>query len=151
MTSSAPGFRKDPYAAFRFHVEIDGILAGGFSQVSGIELELQVESYEEGGVNHFTHHLVKSMRFPNLVLTRGLLPKHGIWWDWMEQVRQGRIERRSGRLIVFDAQHEGEHDYFSFTGACPVRLRMSDLDASSNTVATEALELAHHGILRSRP
>lgn len=41
--------RKDPYRGFRFRVEIEGIIAGGFSEVSGLQVETQVEEHREGG------------------------------------------------------------------------------------------------------
>ncbi len=35
--------RKDPYLSFRFLVEIDGLVVGGFPEVSGIQAETEVE------------------------------------------------------------------------------------------------------------
>ena len=47
------GKRKDPYSGFRFQVEIDGIIAGGFTDVSGLSVQTEVDSIREGGVNDF--------------------------------------------------------------------------------------------------
>lgn len=38
-----PGYRKDPYLTFNFVVEIDGIAVAGFTDVSGLSIETQVE------------------------------------------------------------------------------------------------------------
>ena len=53
-----PGVRPlQPYLTFNFAVEIEGLLVGGFTEVSGLESEIEVEEYREGGVNGFVHKL----------------------------------------------------------------------------------------------
>src|ERR1044071_7150061 len=64
--------RSDPYSGFRFTVEIDGLLQGGFSKVRGLSRETRVESFREGGVNDFERKLVTLTTYPTLVLERGL-------------------------------------------------------------------------------
>jgi len=145
--SGTLGQRQDPISAFRFHLEVDGILLGGFSEVSGVELEVELEPYEEGGVNHFIHQLPKATRHSNLVLTRGVLLDRTVFWDWFRLVQHGSIERRNGRIVLIDGQGV-ESGYFRFVEAYPVRLRMSELNAASDGVLTETLELAHNGLDR---
>ena len=53
--------RRDPYAGFRFVVEIDGLLQGGFAKVRGLNRETKVESFREGGVNDFERKLVDTL------------------------------------------------------------------------------------------
>ena len=50
----AVGFRTDPYTAFNFHVEIDGIIVGGFTEVSGLSMTTRVEPLQAGGNNNGT-------------------------------------------------------------------------------------------------
>jgi hypothetical protein len=38
-----PGARRDPYTAFNFMVEIEGLVAGGFSEVGGLQVDTTVE------------------------------------------------------------------------------------------------------------
>lgn len=147
MTGGIPA-RRDPMLGFRFQVEVDGLLVGGFSEVRGVELNIEVDDYHEGGVNHFVHRLPKAARMSNLVLTRGVIVTDSILWDWFEHIRQGKIERRSGRVVLLDATFE-EEDHFRFLDAFPVRIQVADLNATSDAVLTEALELAHNGIVRS--
>jgi len=51
MTTNPPGLRKDPYAGFNFLVEIDGLLVGGFTEVTGLQVETESHDYREGGLN----------------------------------------------------------------------------------------------------
>ena len=41
--------RVDPYANFRFLIEIDGIVQAGFSECSGFGSSVEVIEYREGG------------------------------------------------------------------------------------------------------
>ena len=68
-----PGVRPlEPFLAFNFAVEIEGLLVGGFSEVSGLESTIEVEEYREGGVNGFVHKLPGATTHANLVLRHGL-------------------------------------------------------------------------------
>ena len=51
--------RKNPYRKFRFLIELEGLIVGGFSEVSGLQAGTEVETIEEGGVNNYVHKLPK--------------------------------------------------------------------------------------------
>ena len=52
----AVGARLDPYGAYNFLVEIEGIIAGGFSELSGLDITTDVDIIHEGGVNERQFH-----------------------------------------------------------------------------------------------
>jgi len=140
----AVGKRKDPYLSFRFRVEIHGLIEGSFSEVSGLEVEMETEDYPEGGVNDYIHKLPRRTKYPNLVLKRGITDSD-VLWKWHQEVVSGKIERKSGRIILLDSEG-GEKWSCSFEGAYPVKWTGPDFKADSNTVAIETLELVHRGI-----
>ena len=51
------GTRNDPYMSFNFFVEIEGLIVGAFTEVSGLQVETQVHDYQEGGQNEYVHRL----------------------------------------------------------------------------------------------
>ncbi len=51
------GIRNDPYMPFNFLVEIEGLLVGGFTEVTGLTVETETEDFREGGVNEYVHKL----------------------------------------------------------------------------------------------
>jgi phage tail-like protein len=59
---------SNPYLTFKFQVEIHGLIVGGFSEISGLQAEVDVETIEEGGVNDYVHKLPKKTKYPNLIL-----------------------------------------------------------------------------------
>jgi len=140
----ALGLRTDPYGAFSFRVEVDGILEGGFSEVTGLQSELEVQDYREGGRNDFVHRIAGPVRYPsNLVLRRGLAS--GALWEWYAAAARGAIVRAAVAVIVCDASG-GPAWRWSFIDAYPVRWFGPELRATSAAVAVESVELVHCGL-----
>lgn len=141
----ALGARRDPYLAFNFLVEIDGLIVGGFSEVSGLIMETEVEDYREGGLNAYVRRFAGGMKYPaNLILKNGITESDQLW-QWHHQVRQGIIERRSGSIVLLSSAGE-ETRRWHFEGAFPARWVGPDLRANSVEVAVESLELVHQGL-----
>jgi phage tail-like protein len=139
------GVRNDPYAAFNFHVEIEGLIIGGFTEVSGLQVETAVEDYQEGGQNEYVHKLPGPARYPsNLVLKRGLTDIDS-FWRWHRKVIAGTITRRNGTVYLLDRQGFPAM-WWDFKQAYPVKWSGPDLRADSNAVAVETIELVHCGI-----
>ena len=79
------GVRSDPYQAFNFLVEIEGLLAGGFSECTGLQVETEIFDYREGGQNDYLHRFAGPTKYPSLIL------KHGITADrWLVELAPGR-------------------------------------------------------------
>jgi phage tail-like protein len=139
----AVGERHDPYGAFHFQLEIEGVIGAGFSEVSGLMAETEVEDYREGGVNEYLHRFAKMTRHPPLVLKRGITDSDALW-RWHQDVGAGRIQRRDGRILLFD--NAGEEKWrWTFEGAYPVKWTGPDFKADSSMVAFETVELVHRG------
>jgi phage tail-like protein len=138
------GKREDPYSAFRFLVEIEGIIAGGFTDVSGLSIQTEVDSIREGGVNDFEYKLPRGTKYTDITLKRGLTD----WelYNWYKDVINGIISRKSGAIYLLD--HEGNQvmDWYFFE-AYPVKWDVSSFNSTSNTVASETIVLTHHGVV----
>jgi phage tail-like protein len=139
------GIRNDPYLAVNFLIEIEGLVVGGFSEVTGLQIETVIETYREGGVNEYEHKLAGPTRYPsNLILKRGLTDIEALW-SWHQDVTQGKIARKNGTIYLLDRQRLPAM-WWDFTEAYPVKWTGPDLRADSNTVAVETVELVHRGI-----
>jgi phage tail-like protein len=140
------GIRIDPLLSHRFLVEIDGLLVAGFSEVTGLGLELETVDYREGGVNEFVHRLPGPARSPaNLTLRRGVTMIDFLW-RWQEDAARGRIRRRNGAIIL--RGQNLEFVAWSFLDGYPARWTGPDLRAGDSVVALESLEIAHRGLRR---
>ena len=139
------GIRNDPYMSFNFLVEIEGLLVGGFSEVTGLQVETIVETYREGGLNEYEHKLAGPTRYPsNLILKHGLTDIEALW-KWHQDVTQGKIERKNGTIYLLDRQRLPAM-WWDFKEAYPMKWSGPEFRAESGAVAVETVELVHHGI-----
>ncbi|WP_010183101.1 phage tail protein [Sphingomonas sp. PAMC 26605] len=137
--------RLDPYAAFRFRVEIDAIEQGGFQSVAGLARETKIEPYREGGVNQFEQQHASQTTYPALTLKRGLVDTR--LWDWHQDVIRGTIVRKTISIVLLDSAG-AETWRWVCDAAFPSKWTGADLDAQRGEVATEAVELVHHGLTK---
>ncbi len=145
----AAGDRKDPYLGFNFLVEIGGQVAGGFSEVTGLQVEVETEDYREGGRNEYVHRLAGPVKYSaNLVLKHGITASDDLW-RWHQDVRQGKIQRQNVSIILLDSTQE-EKRRWEFEAACPVKWVGPDLRAGQAEVAVESVELVHRGLTTKR-
>jgi phage tail-like protein len=136
--------RRDPLQAFNFHIEIEGLVTAGFSECSGLQAEIEAQSYSEGGVNGFEHQFWGRTKYPRLVLKRGLTQIDGLW-NWYWDVTQGKIQRKNGTIYLQDGQHNPILAWH-FMQAMPVKWSGPDMRADSATVAFETIEVVHQGL-----
>jgi phage tail-like protein len=144
----ATGDRKDPYLGFNFRVKVDGKdVVAGFSEVSGLQAEIEVQDYREGGVNEYIHKLAGPARYPsNLVLKRGISDVEGGLWSWYCDVMQGIIERKDVTVVLMNSAGE-EKVKWDFRKAYPVKWAGPGLRATASEIAIESVELAHMGLM----
>lgn len=145
----AVGDRIDPYLAFAFLVEVDGVASAGFHEVTGLHAELEVFDYREGGVNEYVHRLPGPARYPaNLTLRRGVTDATELW-DWWREASRGNVERRNVSVLLLTSDRQVARRW-AFVDAYPVRWVGPELRAGSPAVALEAFELAHRGLREER-
>lgn len=147
LGSNLPSVRLEPYMAYNFVVEMGAIIVGGFTSVMGLESEIQVEEYREGGENHYVHQFPDRVTYPRLVLSHGLTDIDVLWnWYWL--ATEGRIVRQSGTIMLLDNQRLPVM-WWNFRNAYPVKWVGPQFDASNTTqVGVEQLELVHEGLVK---
>ncbi|MFN8524437.1 MAG: phage tail protein [Chloroflexota bacterium] len=134
----------DPFGAFRYRVEIDGLVEAGFNDCSGVQAETDVEEVQEGGLNDYVHRLPKGTKHVNLSLKRGLTVSTTLW-SWHREVASGVIKRKNVHVVLLDLAGT-ERWRWTFKEAYPVKWTGPELRAESGALAFESVELAHNGI-----
>jgi phage tail-like protein len=137
-----PAKQITPVSIFVVKVpDIDTI--GMFTRCAGLELQVDVLEYAEGGNNEFIHQLPGQLRYPNLVLTRGLTNEDAIF-KWFSASRA--TAERKEVTITFQTHKQQPIRTFTFADAFPVRWSGPASEAGTATVALETLEIAHGGL-----
>ncbi|MGB9927647.1 MAG: phage tail protein [Methanosarcina sp.] len=139
---------SDPYSGCNFLVEIDGggLIVGGFSEVSGLSIETEIETVREGGANDIEYKFPKGTKFSNLTLKHGVTDSNTLW-KWYRDVTNGKIKRRNITIFLLDLLGE-RRLHWAFSDAYPIKWEGPSFNALSNTVAIETLVLVHHGFKR---
>ncbi len=135
--------RPDPVGELRFKVALPGVDLGRFRECTGLAAEIECKDYNEGGVNDRVHKLPTRIKYPNLVLKRGVTYEDALLkWLWKTQRETQRIA-----VTVSLIGPDGEDvRSWSFQDAFPIKWTGPNLNASSNQIATEALEIVHGGL-----
>jgi phage tail-like protein len=135
--------RPDPVGELRFKVELPGVDLGRFRECTGLAAEIEVKDYNEGGVNDRVHKLPTRMKYPNLVLKRGVTYEDALLkWLWKTQQEAQRI---AVTVSLMGADGNPVRSW-AFADAFPIKWTGPNMNAGSNQVATEALEIVHSGL-----
>ena len=138
------GARMDPALAHHFSVEIDGLIVGGFTEVSGLSADVQVFKIPEGGQADYTEQRINGVSYANLMLKRGLTTADMLWL-WHRDVIAGNITRRNGSIVLM-TKDLLEMWRWNFRDAYPISWTGPSFHADQAQVAFETIQLVHRGI-----
>ncbi len=143
--------RTDPYKNFNFLVTIDGIsgaeggVQGQFSEVSGLETEIEVIEYRNGGdATNTVRKLQGLQKFSNITLKRGFVADL-TFWNWIDSAMQGQVTRTTVSITLLDEARNPVLQW-NFVRAWPCKWKASPLNAQCREIVIETLEICHEGM-----
>ena len=135
-----------PMPVYHFQVEWGGTKLG-FSEVSGLNIELQVIEYRDGASpNYSTIKMPGLFKYDNIILKRGIIPKDNEFYEWLNTAKLNQVDRRNITISLLNENHEPVMSW-KVKNAFPVKIEGPVLKATGNEVAIETLEVAHEGII----
>lgn len=139
------GNRTDPYRGFNFRIEIGGIQRGGFREASGLDSSQDPIEYREGNEKFLTARKLPGLnKYSNISLKWGITDDASLW-DWRKKSIDGKVERKSGSIILINDAGE-EKLRWNFRDGWPTKWTGPTFNATGNEVAIETLEIAHEGV-----
>ena len=138
------GSRIDPYGAYNFLVEIDGITRAGFQEVAGLDSTQEAGDYREGTDPLTARKLPGLNTYSAISLKRGFTDDDELWL-WRKRAMDGKVERRNLSIVLLDDARE-EKLRWNVREAWPSKWEGPSLNAGGSDVAIESLELAHEGV-----
>jgi len=141
--------RENPYGAYNFIVETSGIddaPHAGFSEASGLDLEITPIEYRAGSDKTLVTRKIPGLtKFSNVILKRGITGSLALY-DWIKQVHLGSGSIRHDVIIHLLDEERNPVMSWKLKNAWPVKLSGPVLNATGNEVAIETLELTHEGL-----
>lgn len=135
-----------PHGKFRYKVEIDGLDAGGFSEVTGFDASIDVMEYREGDMVQTPMKIPGLKKYGNITLKQGLADSM-VLYDWIIAGVNGAVERKTITITLLD-EEEAPAASWQVINAWPTKYTAPDFNATSSEVAIETLEIAHEGMTR---
>lgn len=146
-----------PPTGYHFIVRFEGLLLKypgipdlGFQEVGGLNAEIGVEEYREGGENRFAHRMPDPVTYPNLTMKRGMLIGSQLVQWFRESVEAFRFEANDITVVLLNAEHIPLQAW-NFINAWPVKWSVEGLNAQENTIMIENIEFAYQYYRRIDP
>ena len=135
MPNSRP---HDHIGNFNFHLELEGLTAGTFRNVEGLDSETEVIEYQDGD-DLVLRKRPGRTKYSNIVLKRGYVASDELW-TWRKKVMDGTVERKSGSVILCNDSGDPIMRY-NFFEAWPVKWKGFTLDGKGTDSVVEEIEL----------
>ena len=143
---------KDPMAAARFSIVIDGHEIASIAELAGITTEVEPVDYLQSTDKEATFaKLPAKGKPPTVVLKRGMNSSMELW-AWHEAVRRGDMAaaRRNCSLVMYSAEGKPVARYY-LDHAWPSKLEIGAVKAGAGAVLTETLTLVCDQLQRVAP
>ncbi|MEG1458960.1 MAG: phage tail protein [Acetivibrio sp.] len=135
-----------PHGKFRYKVEIDGLDAGGFSEVTGFDASIDVIEYREGDMVQTPMKVPGLKKYGNITLKQGLVDST-VLYDWLIMGVEAAVERKTITITLIDSAGADAASW-QVINAWPMKYTAPDFNATSSEIAVESLEIAHEGMTR---
>jgi phage tail-like protein len=116
---------------------------GEFRECTGLSMEREILEYAAGGNNDFVYKLPGRIKYSNVVLKRGTTAQ-GQLLEWFREAQSGSM-LRTVTVTLVDTTGTPARTW-GFARAYPVKWVGPNLNAGSDSPATETLEIAHCGL-----
>ncbi len=127
-----------------FHFYIADAEAAVFTEVSGLEVEITVDTYEEGGVNDHVHKLPGRAKVSDITLRNGITMSNDLW-DWFTDVLSGDYSRKNVSIVIVNQRKEPVQTW-SFYKALPIKWTGPQLKADQSAALIQTLVFTHQGL-----
>jgi phage tail-like protein len=135
-----------PLPKFHFQVKWDPGTRIGFTEVTGLDKQVEAIEYREGSSKDYSKIKMPGLhKFSNITLKRGTVAKDTEFFDWINEINLNKVTRRDIVISLLDEKHEPIMTWKALS-AFPIKVQASDLKADGNEVAIETVEIAHEGL-----
>ena len=153
--------KSDPLIATNFFLEIDGAVVTSLSEVSGLDVEVEVADItQRTAKGQFVQH--KTLAKPKWVgeiSVKRLSPLDATsdeMWKWFNTIRDKGMsadnrggERKNGSIVVYDTTMT-EVARWNFYQAWPSKISSDSFTVGSNDPVSETITLVHEKLERKK-
>jgi len=140
------------FGSYNFLLEIQGVIndtktiVGGFKSVSGMDSETEIIEFKQGN-DTVVRKKPGRTTYQNVILERGYTATDDLW-TWRKNIEDGKIDRRSGSIIILDQDGQTEVARYNFYEGWPCKWYVPDMNSDTSGMAIEKIEIAVEKIER---
>lgn len=135
-----------PYVGFHFLVvfEIFPQVPNDtrFQEVTGLTVDVNLDTYNEGGENRFVHRLPGRTKYADLVLKRGMTLVSGVTAWLIDAIENFNYQPTNMIISLLNEDHLPVSSWY-IVNAIPIRYEISGLNAEQNQIVIESLTLRY--------
>ncbi len=141
---------EDPLLGFNFMLELEGAIAGYFTECSGIGSEHEITEHKV--VDKQGHEIIRKIpgrvKFQDVTLKRGITSDMEIW-DWRQKVVDGDMNgaRKNITISMLDRNYNPVA-LWNFFNAWPSKVTGPSLKSDDNSFGVEEVSIVHEGMHR---
>lgn len=113
-----------------------------FQEVSGLDVEMEMESFVEGGQNRYTWQAPKRTRYSDITLKRGLFIGSGMVLWCRNAFENFLFEPANVTIALLNEQHVPLHTWY-VVNAIPKKWSVSNFNAQENAIVVESITLSY--------
>ena len=113
-----------------------------FQEVSGLEAEMEMESFTEGGQNRFTWQLPKRTRYSDITLKRGMFIKSPLIAWCRDALENFLFAPANVTISLLNEQHVPVMSWY-VVNAIPKKWSVSGFNAQENSIVVESITLSY--------
>jgi phage tail-like protein len=113
-----------------------------FQEVSGLEAEIEMESFVEGGQNRFTWQIPKKARYSDITLKRGMFIGSGIVLWCRNALENFVFEPVNITIALLNDKHIPIQAWY-VVNAIPKKWLVSGFNSQENSIVVESITLSY--------
>lgn len=113
-----------------------------FQEVSGLNVSVNVDTYNEGGENRFVHRLPGRTTYSDLLLKRGMTLVSGVTAWCIDAIENFNYQPTNMLVSLLNADHLPVSSWY-VANAYPVKYDIAGFNAEQNQIVIESMTLRY--------
>lgn len=153
--------KTDPLLATNFFLELKGQVVDTLSEVSGLDVELEVAEVTQRTDKgmYIQHKAYSKPKWTGEISVKRIAPLDAtkdLMWKWFDDIRTKGMsvdnrngERKDGSIVIYDTTMK-EIARWNFYDAWPSKISQDSLTVGSNDPVSETITLQHEKLERKK-
>lgn len=113
-----------------------------FQEVTGLTVDVNLDTYNEGGENRFVHRLPGRTRYTDLVLKRGMSLVSGVTAWCVDAIENFNYQPTNLLISLLNEEHLPVTSWY-VANAIPIKYDITGFNAEQNQIVIESLTLRY--------